>query len=569
MQTVNVGTSTPAAQLVSAGQGTTLLANNDPAFTLWIGDSFAISANSGGALASTSSVPLTAGSSVVVDGKSDVFGIADPTATNPISVVVVEGGLSFFQPFTELIVQGATARILIYSGIAMLGTLIGSWAAVAGVDIYGNTYPQGLFVATSANINNATLINAILSSAQITASQITNSTIFESTITFDTVGGSLLMYTLTTTTVTLAALTTSWTAPAGTYTAGDVRVWAPGASGDGGGQGGSPFAGSGGGAGGFAETTNYPLTPGTVYNVVIPKGGAAAPNGSLGADGIAATFDFGLLTGPSVRASGGDAATGPPQGGVGGFPVVGTIGFQGGNGGANSLKSTSKSGGGGGAGGPNGQGGNGGQNGPAGTSHGGGVGGAGVSLNQDGLAGATPGGGGSGCGYTTGGVGSHHSGAGGDARITIVFNTASQVLVGAAAPQAGTDQFGNAFGAGFTGQITAFHPGSAPAVVETWQQVFLDGGWANVADGVKYRLNGDGTVQVFGAITHAAFTGAVNINATHIIPSVYWPTVTRNVGGAGIPNRAGCEITAAGIFVAEANGTSCTEVDLSGFYPLY
>lgn len=472
--------------------------------------------------------------------------------------------------FNQIIVQGVNAGIFIYNGTPGLGTLIGSWAAVAGVDAYGNTYPQGLYVLTSANIQNAALTKATLSQAIIANSQFNQGTVFESNVTFDTVGGNLLMYTLTTTTVTLAALTTAWTAPAGTYTAGDIRVWASGASGDGGGEGSSPFAGAGGGAGGYAETLAYPLTPGTVYDVVVPQGGFGVASGGIGNDGGAATFDFTFLTGPSVRASGGDAATGPPQGGIGGFPVVGDIGFQGGNGGANSLKNTSKSGGGGGAGGPGGQGGNGGQNGPAGVSHGGGNGGAGVSLNTNGIRGTVPGGGGSGAGWTSSGPGALTSGAGGDARITVTFNTASSVLVGALSPQAGTDANGNAFGAGYTGQVNAFHPGSAPTVAETWQQVFLDGGWSNVNDGVKFRLSADGTVQVFGAVTRGtAFTGGVAINSTHAISSLYWPTVTRNIGGAGIPNRAGCEITAAGIFTAEANGTSCTEVDLSGFYPLY
>lgn len=469
--------------------------------------------------------------------------------------------------FNTLIIEGSNSGIFIYNGTPGLGTLIGSWASVAGIDPYGNTYPQGLYVITAASIQNASIINATISNAQIVASQLNQSTVFESTVTFDTVAGQLFMYTLTTTTVTLTALTTSWTAPAGTYTAGDIRVWASAASGDGGGSGSEPFSGAGGGGGGYAETTNYPLTPGTVYDVVVPQGGFGVASGTLGNDGGAATFDFTMLTGPSVRASGGTVGQ---FAGVGGFPVVGAIGFQGGNGGANSLKSTSKSGGGGGAGGPGGQGGNGGQDGPAGTSHGGGVGGAGVSANTSGNRGAVPGGGGSGAGYTTGGIGTLTSGPGGDAEITITFNTASEILVGALSPQAGTDQFGNAFAAGYTGLVTAFHPGSAPSVAETWQQVFLDGGWSNVNDGIKYRLNSDGTVQVFGAVTRGtAFTTGTPINSTHLIPSVYWPSVSRNIGGAGIPNRAGIEVTAAGEFVAEPNGVSCTEVDVSGFYPLY
>jgi hypothetical protein len=562
MQTVNVGATTPAAQLVSAGQGTTLIANNDPLFTMWIGNSNAISASSG---ITTPSIPLSAGSSLVVDGKSDVFAIADPSATNAIQAIVIEGGLSFFQPFTELVVQGSTARVLIYSGVAMLGTLIGSWAAVAGVDIYGNAYPAGLNVVTQALINNATIVNASMASAIIAASQINQSTVFESTVTFDSTGGVLLMYTLTTSTSTLTALTTSWTAPAGSYTHGDVKVWGPGASGNGGVK--NSYSGSGNGAGGFCETFSYPITPGFVYTTVVPQGGLGVATGVTGNSVTAATFDFTQLTGPSVRASGGDAAAGNPGGGIGGFPVVGDIGFNGGQGGAASNKSTSKSGGGGGAGGPGGQGGNGGQNGPAGSSPGGGHGGAGVGLNTNGIAGVVPGGGGSGAGYSNGPT--LTSGPGGDARIVIVVNTVASTLVGAASPASGTDAAGNAYGAGFTGQINAFHPGSVPTVVETWQPVTLDSGWSAVADGLKYRLSSEGVVQVFGGVTHAAFTSGTAINASNPVPLVYRPTITRNIGGSGIPNRAGCEITAGGIFTALAGGVSCTETDVSGFYPLY
>jgi hypothetical protein len=124
------------------------------------------------------------------------------------------------------------------------------------------------------------------------------------------------------------------------------------------------------------------------------------------------------------------------------------------------------------------------------------------------------------------------------------------------------------------GSVTATDPTTGttatPAQAETWHQVFLDGGWSNVNDGIKYRLNGDGTVQVFGAVTRGtAFTTGTPINSSHPIPSQYWPSVPRNVGCSGIPNRAGLEITTAGVLTAEANGVSCTECDPGGYYPLY
>jgi hypothetical protein len=41
---------------------------------------------------------------------------------------------------------GAKGRILIYSPTAAFGNLIGSWAGTAGVDAFGNAYPQGLAI---------------------------------------------------------------------------------------------------------------------------------------------------------------------------------------------------------------------------------------------------------------------------------------------------------------------------------------------------------------------------------------------------------------------------------------
>jgi hypothetical protein len=561
VQIINVGTTIPAAQLISAGQGTTLIANNDPAFTLWIGDTFAINASSTGG--STSAIPLSAGSTVVVDGKSDVFAIADPSATNSIQVILIEGGLSFFQPFTELIVQGSTARVLIYSGIAMLGTLIGSWAAVAGVDIYGNAYPAGLNVVTQAIVNNATIVNAAIGNAIINASSLNQGSVFESTITFDTAGGGLFMYSTTTTTVTLAALTPNWTAPAGNYTSGYVKLWGSGASGNGGVVG--NYSGSGNGGGGYAENSQYPLTPGTVYQTVIPQGGLGVGTGNTGRTGGTCTFDTTNLTGPGVSATGGSVTSGSPGGGPGGLFVTGTVGFNGGKGGYTSFHPSSLSGGGGAAGGPGGQGGDGGQDGPAGISHGGGNGGEGAAENANGGHGAVPGGGGAGAGYAP--SGSNTSGPGGDARITITYNTGVVTLMGAASPVAGTDASGNAFSAGFTGQIVAFHPGSSPAVVETPQTVTLDSGWTNV-NAIRYWLTPENTVKMFGSITHAAFTTGTNINSSNLLPSGYRPSKTWNIGGVGIPGRAAAEVTATGLLVAEPGTASCTECDIGGEYPL-
>jgi hypothetical protein len=49
-----------------------------------------------------------------------------------------------------VIVFGPNDGIFIYSGIPGLGTLIGSWAGMAGVDRFGNVYPAGLNVLEGA-----------------------------------------------------------------------------------------------------------------------------------------------------------------------------------------------------------------------------------------------------------------------------------------------------------------------------------------------------------------------------------------------------------------------------------
>jgi hypothetical protein len=52
---------------------------------------------------------------------------------------------------TEVVVQGATGGIFIYSGIPATGNLIGSWAGNAGTDAFGNIYPQGEYNANGTS----------------------------------------------------------------------------------------------------------------------------------------------------------------------------------------------------------------------------------------------------------------------------------------------------------------------------------------------------------------------------------------------------------------------------------
>jgi len=50
----------------------------------------------------------------------------------------------------QIVADGETGQILIYSGEPANGNLIGSWSGAAGTDDYGNTYPEGLSVTSTS-----------------------------------------------------------------------------------------------------------------------------------------------------------------------------------------------------------------------------------------------------------------------------------------------------------------------------------------------------------------------------------------------------------------------------------
>lgn len=121
--------------------------------------------------------------------------------------------------------------------------------------------------------------------------------------------------------------------------------------------------------------------------------------------------------------------------------------------------------------------------------------------------------------------------------------------------------------------LTAVTPGTGtsntnPATSESWHTVSLDAGWSS-AETLRYKLLAESsTVWVQGAVTHAGFSGTVNINGSTPIPAAYRPSTNHNIGGPGIPGRAGGLITSAGVFVAEPGSATCTECDINGIYPL-
>jgi hypothetical protein len=395
MQQLNIS-SGPAATLLVSGDPDnpvpSLISNVDPANTLWIGEDVGVSAGD------QQSVPIPPGQYIVASGTIDVWGIAAQGLY--VAVNVYAGMSSFFQPITQLVIQGTAAAVLIYAPTAGLGNLIGSWAASAFTDQYGNLVPAGLNASggtlSSMTIVSSTLANAIINDALINAPTVTNAnmlggTIYESVVTFDTGGGGLYMYASTTTTVSFTTPgTTQWTSPV-TGTA-YVRTWGADA---GAGGGGPSRGGEGGGAGEYGAEPQYAVVQNQVYQVTVGQGGTGGTTGNAGLSGGDSGFDNFAVIG-----NGGDAG-GSFIGGIGGQGSPNTIHFNGGNGGGNGSQSTGGCGGGGRAGstGPGGNGNtsnsaSGATGGTAGTGLGGIVGGTGGNASANG----NNGGGGGGCG---------------------------------------------------------------------------------------------------------------------------------------------------------------------------
>lgn len=316
-------------------------------------------------------------------------------------------GTAQFNQLT-IIVQVSGAALLIYNGAAGLGNLIGSWAAVAGTDSFGNAYPAGIsanqgilngMILNNPNIVSATIISSLLQGPQITQAAISGGTMTETTITFDTTGGALKVYSSTTTTVTFNTEgQTTWTAPAG-VTSAKVECWGAGA---GGGGGNSSEAGEGGGGGEYAQEPSYPIIGGNVYNVVVGQGGTGGNTGFAGNAGGDTAFDNG-----GVFAGGGQAGGGF-VGGLGGNISSNTIHNPGGTGGSGNGAGFHGGAGGGGSAGSGGAGGGGtgggvssGQPGGAAGAGGGAAGGNGGNNGANGSNGNAPGAAGGGAGSSS------------------------------------------------------------------------------------------------------------------------------------------------------------------------
>lgn len=248
------------------------------------------------------------------------------------------------QYFTTIIIEGNTplTGIFIYAGTPQSGTLIGSWAAQAGQDAFGNTYTAGLDVnqgnLAGVNIENSaatalTIMASVFGSGTINNSQINQGQILETTIIFDSSGGALFGYTSSTTTVTQTV--------AGNYTftspidgTASVTCIGAGAGGDGGN---SSEGGNGGGGGECGKEPTYPLVNAQVYPYTVGAGGNnSSTSGGHGGDGGDSFFD---INNGGVIGHGGNGDGTPGSG------STNTVHHNGGSGGASNGNTGGASGG--------------------------------------------------------------------------------------------------------------------------------------------------------------------------------------------------------------------------------
>jgi hypothetical protein len=168
MDQILIGNVKPT-KIVDAGQGIILLSNdNTPGNIVYLADNPGVTA----AGASTNVVlPLTPGSTVVLDGSYDVYAICGPGLTSLIDRI--PGGISFFQFSTlvQLILSALNNYLLVYNGTPAANNLVASIAAVSTTDKFNNTV-IGPGVAAYDEINN---LLALLSGGSLTLSSITGS----------------------------------------------------------------------------------------------------------------------------------------------------------------------------------------------------------------------------------------------------------------------------------------------------------------------------------------------------------------------------------------------------------
>ena len=298
-----------------------------------------------------------------------------------------------------------------YSPTVGPGNLIFSVAAVAGVDPYGNSYPQGI----SSTVGQLTTTGITTSALTVTEGPF---------LFYGSSNGGQVTFT--------AGQSGNWTVPANVTM---VTSTLTGGGGNGAQQSSNGNLGGGGGGGGECAVQTFTVTPASLLAYSV---GNAAQNTTF--NGITAH-------------AGGNAPSGSLAGGAGGTGSTATVHYNGGAGGAG-QNDFGFPGGGGSSAGPT-QAGNAGSPTDGGAAvPGGGSGGSGGTENPADDAGGTPGGGGGGDynGFTPG------AGGGGQLILTYASTPSPTDLLLAIASAAGSDGLGNTWGTGLT-----LAPVTAPA----------------------------------------------------------------------------------------------------------
>lgn len=408
-------------------------------------------------------------------------------------------------------------------------------------------------IIARGNITANSISNTPIGTSPISGSDFSSGTIETTVITFDASGGVLLIYASVLTTVTLTSSQT-WTSPANMPATGKVECWAGGGGGARGVDNFSVVRGDGGGGSEYAAEPSFAFLPNTGYTATVGSGGAGGTGASgIGVDG--GTTQFG--NSPFVTANGGRGGN-VQIGNPGGTGSTNTTHF---NGGSGSTNGPPTGGGGGGGAGSSGAGGNGSvPGGGAAGSGGGGAGGAGGNTTPTaGSAGSIPGGAGGGGGWNTGTGTSGNGGAGARGQIKISYLTSS-ALIGAIAPAAGTDSLSNAYGQGFTGQITAIQPASSPTVVETWHS--LGAYTSGTTTRAQYRLTAEGELEIDINLTGTPAVGAGSFANT--MPAAYRPAVTKRLVIAQGGTLGLCTINTTGTVTMSIGAGGSTTADVCG-----
>jgi len=154
-RTIEVKPNATATQLVWSGDGPVLLVNTDTTNSVWAGDSNSLSVGD-----INRSVQIPAGTSIGVDGESDLFAIS----STPVEIDVISGGISY-APSAFEIVGTPTVTISGTPTVAISGTPSVSISGTPVISVTGNVdvIGNGGFILPGQVVNlftNVTLISA-------------------------------------------------------------------------------------------------------------------------------------------------------------------------------------------------------------------------------------------------------------------------------------------------------------------------------------------------------------------------------------------------------------------------